>query len=40
MYCFEEPLACLFLNHRQNSTCLEIVVYISEFMEERENPME
>lgn len=40
MHCFEEPFACLFLNHRQNSTCLEMVVYISEFMEERENPME
>lgn len=40
IYCFEEPSACLFLNHRQNSTCLEMVVYISEFMEERENPME
>lgn len=40
MHCFEEPSACLFLNHGQNSTCLEMVVYISELMEERENPME
>lgn len=40
IYCFEEPSACLFLNHGQNSTCLEMVVYISEFMEERENLME
>lgn len=35
MHCFEEPSACLFLNHGQNSTCLEMVVYISELMEER-----
>lgn len=40
LHCFEEPSACLFLNHGQNSTCLEMVVYISELMEERENPME
>lgn len=40
MHCFEEPSACLFLNHGQNSTCLEMVVYISELVEERANPME